>query len=164
MNDLSSQAFNIRNLIIELVLSYLPFPLATVRPRSPVRWGGDPTDFEYFLERTLRFSNSEVTDINKMVVAVFEVSTLNLTLCFFLSSKAVQPCRKHRHGVLRNPNPSLRILFSSNSTPSVFTSCVLTRKCNVPSPYVGAEVSLIFTVGSLFSLCFLVKIIIITTK
>lgn len=55
MNDLSSQAFEIRNLIIELALSYLPFPLAAVRPHSPVRWGGDPTDFENFLERTLTF-------------------------------------------------------------------------------------------------------------
>lgn len=50
MNDLSSQAFQIRNLIIELVLSS-PFALTAESPfPSEGLEGGDPADFECFLE------------------------------------------------------------------------------------------------------------------
>lgn len=62
MNDLNSQAFKIRNLIIELVLSCSPFPLATAKAHS---LGKRETllILSIFREGLGRFSNSEVTDI-----------------------------------------------------------------------------------------------------
>lgn len=57
MNDLSYQAFKIRNLIIRLALSYSPFPLATVRP--VLQGSGDPTNIEFFSGKDLDVSQTQ---------------------------------------------------------------------------------------------------------
>lgn len=168
MNDLSSQAFEVRNLIIELDLSYSRFPLASVRPHSPecvLGHRGTLLILSISCTGPWCFSNSEVTDITmNKIVKVFEDSTLNLTgLIFkFQSSKAMYETQKN-NWCLRNPHVSLRV-FSVGTLCSkcfyILCSCT-EMSCSVFFPMwtCSSQPYLQFR-KSFLPLCSLVKVII----